>query len=461
MIFNNSNNLSSFKNEIIILKEGEGLYNNIWPKSFPALLAAFYVALYIIRPWELLFPILGEIRFERIYAIFMILVVIITTKKKIRFTLQSLSILLFFAAIGISAIFAVNPSLSWEPLTVYRNLIIFYFILFFVIRSPYELIFMIISYIFTMSVYLMKAQWEFFIHGQHRYDMGVVRMVGIEGTFGGPNDLAMSIVVSLPFVLFLWSNREKISFHWPSFWRKWFIRFLVFYFILSTTSIVLTNSRSGMVGFILFVLISVFRKKGIWKKIGFVIMGIIILALIWQFMPEQNKERFRTIWDKQAGPASATASAEGREEGFKAGIKMFERFPVTGVGIGNFISYRVPYVDGVALQAHNLIGQLLGETGLIGATTFLFMILIIFLNQSKTRKLIRDVDPELDIFAQLAKAIRNSLILLFFLGTFGHNLYRFNWLWLAAFADLNLIFVKEKIFSLNFLTDMIQENKID
>ena len=44
----------------------------IWPRSICLWMAALYVALFIIRPWEQLFPQLGEIHFERIYALSMI-----------------------------------------------------------------------------------------------------------------------------------------------------------------------------------------------------------------------------------------------------------------------------------------------------------------------------------------------------------------------------------------------------
>jgi len=168
---------------------------------------------------------------------------------------QTLAIILFLFAISFSMVFAWNPSLSWEPFYEYLTLIIFYFILIMVIRTPYDLVFMVTCYIVTTAVYLAKSQMEFFFFGQHRYDpgAGIVRMCGIESTFGGPNSLAMSIVVSLPMLLFLWSIRKELSDTWPASWRRWFPRFLVFYFLLAASSIILTNSRSGMVSFILFI----------------------------------------------------------------------------------------------------------------------------------------------------------------------------------------------------------------
>ena len=67
-------------------------------------MAAFYLALFIIRPWERLFPSLGEIHFERLYAIAMILVVAGGCGIRLRWSGQTAAVFSFFAAIGISAV---------------------------------------------------------------------------------------------------------------------------------------------------------------------------------------------------------------------------------------------------------------------------------------------------------------------------------------------------------------------
>ncbi len=425
----------------------ENLRRGIWPRSFPLWVTAFYMSLFIIRPWEVLFPWLAEIRFHKLYGIFMIVVVMLSNKKQLKINLQALMVIFFIFAIGISAIFARDPSLTWDPLYEYITFAIFFFILIFVVRNPYELLFIVTCYIVIMSVYLAKSQWEFFVHGQHRYDMGVYRLTGIEDTFGGPNSLAMSIVVSLPMLIFLWSIRKEFTNEWPNSWRKWFPYFLIFSGWLSVSSIILTNSRSGMVSFILFVILTTLRGRGIGKKIGYVLVGCLILIMIWAVMPEEKRNRFRTIWDLEAGPKTAQISAQGRIEGYKAGMTMFERFPLTGVGIGNFIEYRVKFVDGVALNAHNLAGQVLGETGIIGGITFILMMITALINCYKIKGLSKRnrSDRTIEILSNFGLACRDSIILLFFEGLFAHNGLRYNWLWLAAFSSLASEFAKKTI----------------
>lgn len=202
-----------------------------------------------------------------------------------------------------------------------------------------------------------------------------------------------------------------------------------------------------MVGLVLFVvLVSFSSGTDILKKLKYILIGILLLLMLWVITPLKLQNRFQTIWKPEAGPATAQTSAHGRIAGLNAGITMFERFPITGVGIGNFIEYRVLHVDGIPLQAHNLYGQVLGETGFMGFSTFFLMVFVIFLTIRKVRVITRNrSDPTLDILSRLTLACRDSLILLFFAGLFGHNLLRFNWLWTAAFCSLALVFTKQHI----------------
>lgn len=63
---------------------------------------------------------------------------------------------------------------------------------------------------------------------------------------------------------------------------------------------------------------------------------------------------------------------------------MFEDHPIFGVGVENYIPYRKAHVDGSDYAAHNLIGELLGEAGLLGAVPFALLVFAILMNSQKT-----------------------------------------------------------------------------
>src|SRR5207253_4980038 len=94
------------------------------------------------------------------------------------------------------------------------------------------------------------------------------------------------------------------------------------------------------------------------------------------------------------------------------------------------------------LLAHNLPGQTLGETGLLGAAAFLGMVAVTLWNCRRVRQLCRDslAAPQVAL-SGFAVACADVILLLFFEGLFLHNMTRFNWLWLAAFASHALFFM--------------------
>ena len=373
-------------------------------------LAALYMAFFILRPWEQSsFAWLNEIHFERLYALCMIVMAVFSAsvRRNTHWTplpghtpvnRQNLAVGLFVAAIGLSTFLASDFDLAWEKFYAALTIVAFYFVLRLVVQTPYELLFLATCYVVAMGMYLMKAQWEYFRYGRHDYTMGVTRLIGIEVSQGGPNALAISIVLSLPIWLFLYSARNQFTETWPSFWRKLFVPGLVAYFGLAISSLVMTRSRTGFVTFVVFLAILALRRQGLQRKAAAALAGLFVLGALWLVMSDEAKDRFRTIWNPEAGRADAYTSAIGRVEGFRAGLEMFSRYPFTGVGPGNFIPYRVANLDGVKLEAHNLAGQVLGETGFLGAATFAFMVAIALVNCQRARKLAcAGLDEEADI----------------------------------------------------------------
>src|SRR5262249_34859211 len=159
-------------------------------------------------------------------------------------------------------------------------------------------------------------------------------------------------------------NRKQVANSWPGWLRLTFALGLAGYALLAFSSIILTRSRAGMLTAVVFVGLSAMRGQGWRRKLLATFAGLVGLAIVWFAMSDDARNRLRRVWDPEAGPANATESAYGRIAGLQAGLAMFQEFPLTGVGLGNFIPYRLEHLDGVSLVAHNLLGQVLGETGL-------------------------------------------------------------------------------------------------
>src|SRR2546423_11355097 len=134
-----------------LLVPDDRVSRGIWPRRPAVWMAAFYVALFIIRPWEEMLPLLGELHFERFYALAMIAAVLLTSKFRNVLTLQTIGVLVFLGALTLSAVLALDVTVAWDPWYVYVTLVAFYFVLILVIRTPYELLFMVVCYLVSLG----------------------------------------------------------------------------------------------------------------------------------------------------------------------------------------------------------------------------------------------------------------------------------------------------------------------
>ena len=407
-------------------------------RLLPILLAG-YLFLLIFRPYEY-WPILGEFRVERVYMLCFMLVVLLSKDKHFIPNPLNGAIFLFAFVLLISGIFSLSWDASWKMIEEYLKFTVFYFMIILCVRDEKDFRFIVLAFIGVMFFYVGKSAWEFFVNGRHTYRMEMARMIGIDLTYGDPNSFAATICYSLPV---FWA---MIRFQ---FKNKW-LRFALWsYGLLALVSIVMTGSRSGMVTAIFFFIIVLLTTSR--KFIGIILIAA-MLIVAWHVMPDVLQTRFLSTFYQDVGPESAQQSASGRMHGFLHGVEIFLQNPVLGVGPGNY-----PLSWDSRMYSHNLYGQILGELGILGVTSFLFFILILFYcnikickkfkyifnfsncnnNLSVDDKIIfTNMHRSLFFYYLIAQSILFTLMLMFFKGWSDHNLYRYTWLWLAALTVL-------------------------
>ena len=362
----------------------------------------------------------------------------------IRWNLQTIAVAVFAAVATLSAVNAWQPDFSWRWLYQYITVVVAYYLILAVCRAPRDLFLLVMTYIATMSVYLSKSMWEYFVHGRYEYAQSVPRLLGIETTYGEPNSVAMSVVLSLPFWLLLVRCRKQLTWEWGRTWVFLYDALIYVYPILALVAVWLTNSRAGMLGIGGFVMGALVLRAGSGSLLRVVIGCTIMLGVLWMITPAQQKDRLRTLWNPDAGPANAQASASGRLEGLNAAMQMLNDRPFLGVGIGNFLEYRVAFCDGVALVAHNLPGQILGEMGLLGGISFAVMVWAMWSNAFRLKRLCYgQTNPAFHVYREVALACILGVLLMFLFGASLHNGLRYNWLWIAAFCGVALEFCQQ------------------
>ena len=160
-------------------------------------------------------------------------------------------------------------------------------------------------------------------------------------------------------------------------------------------------------------------------------------------MPESLQTRFYTLIDPSVGPSNAQTSAEGRAEGLRNGVILFQRFPLSGCGPGYW-----RLATGGELESHILYGQVMGEMGFLGIVTFGTIVGLLFWNVHQVKSFYRrHPEIERDFLYRLVDAIGMAVILLLVIGAAGHNLYRYSWLWYGGFLTLarNCVEQKERL----------------
>lgn len=374
-----------------------------------------YMFLFIDRPFEV-WPWLGDLHVERVYMLLTLAAWALYPNK--RFVPSGLHAA--FAAF-VAAVLVCWGASPWSATTQDRvedwlKIVVFYCLLVTTVFDERGLQRMTVGFVAVVGLYLLHSFREFLL-GRHTYRMGIARMIGVDGTLGDPNSFGASIVVALPFAVALW--RSGLG-------GKLARQALAGYMGLSVLCVLLTGSRSSLLGLLVYAgwLILRSKKRGVWLAAFALAAPAAFVAL-----PGSLQDRFETIIDSDVGPANARESGEGRIVGFLTGLDLFTQNPLTGVGPG---AWRPATKSKV--ESHNLYGQLLGETGLVGAAAFTAVLLAFLVN---VRRCARDrrADPvgEHDLVYQVPVAVWAGVLLMLFLGNFGHNLFRFNWLWYGGF----------------------------
>lgn len=379
-----------------------------------------YMFLFIDRPFEvwpwLGEPLVGDLRFERIYMLCTIGVWLLYPNKKWLPNPQHWAYAAFAAAVLAAWGMSQWMDQTQPKVEDWFKIVVFYVLLVTTVHDEKSLKKMVVGFMMVMSLYLLHSLREY-MGGKFTYRMGISRMVGVDTSLGDPNSFGASIIYALPIVVAVWKSGLGGK------WAKWA---LAGYVGLSGLCIVLTGSRGSLIGLGVWAVIMMMshRKRWVWLALALAAAPVAFVA-----MPGELQNRFETIVNPDVGPENAKVSGEGRWHGFVMGMQLWMDHPLAGVGPGAW-----KQATGQEIESHSLYGQLGGELGTAGVTAFLGIIGCFAWNWWTSRKLLKVHPPgDRDLTAYLPGAVAMTVFLLLFMGMFGHNLFRFTWLWYGGF----------------------------
>jgi O-antigen ligase len=385
-----------------------------------------YMFLFIHRPFEI-YPILGEMRLERVYMLACMAAAVCHPRKRWLPNAQHLALAGFWLAVLLAWVLSPWFDRGQTAVEEYFKLVVFYLMLVSVIHDEQALKQVVVAFLAINAFYMTHSLWEY-LCGRHLYRMGFARMIGVDQTMNHPNSFGASIVYALPFVTPLLLDR-------PTPRMKYF---LLGYVGLSVLCVLLTGSRSSFVGLLFLGAVMLGRTGQRWQWAA---LAAAAVPAVFVALPESLQTRFETIVNPDAGPKSAKVSGEGRIEGFYMGMDLYANNPLTGVGPGAWKP-----ATGSGLESHNLYAQLLGELGTVGGLAFVAVVVCCWRNARSVKRLYA-AHPEWgrDFPAELSRAVWLGFVLMLLEGNFGHNLFRFNWLWYAGFLVIAEACVRERL----------------
>jgi probable O-glycosylation ligase (exosortase A-associated) len=191
---------------------------------------------------------------------------------------------------------------------------------------------------------------------------------GENSIYSDENTFSMLFVTGIPF-LFYTAQSSK----------RWYVKCLLLLVVpFAWHAVFLTGSRGGLVGIAAITIVMGLRSK---KKI--LVTGVLASCLIAAFIYQGGylRKRSTTMVEYEED-----GSAMGRINAWKAGFEMAKDHPLTGVGIGNFMTAYPKYSNTRVRVAHNTIVQLFSETGFLSSLAYLLLFWTVYRQGRKLHK---------------------------------------------------------------------------
>lgn len=332
-------------------------------------------------------------------------------------------LILFAVVIILSGIFAFNPSASWDYKEAMLGWLIVYFLAINIVNTEKQFALFIILYL----LYNLKmAQFGARNWVQRGFSFADYGLTGTPGWFHNSGEYAIQMLIygslAIAFVISLRGSWGKT--------KKWVLYIAA---SLGYLAVMGASSRGSQLALAVISIWFLLKQKNGFK--GVLVLSVLAIVL-YSLLPEEQVERFRIIGEDR--------SSLQRLAYWKAGIEIIKEHPVLGVGYNNWGQYMwYKYPNGVGpgqtVQAsHNIFIQGGTEMGLLGLFFFILLIIYAFMNNSRTRRMAKELDNKL--FFNLSYGLDAGLIGYLVAGFFVTVLYYpFFWVQIAMIVMLNTV----------------------
>ena len=308
--------------------------------------------------------------------------------KKIPWTRESITLLLFVGWMVITTFFALYPPLAWEQLEKVVKIQLMIFVAMMLITDRYRLHVLVWTIALSLGFYGVKGGVFTIVHG------GVYRVQGPDGSFfSGNNEAGLALAMTVPLIYYLYRESKRSYVRWG----------LIAAMLLTSLAAIGTQSRGALLGMGAMGVMLWWKSRQKFLMLLLLVLGVTFVSY---FMPQQWYDRMATIETYQED-----GSAQGRIAAWTMGLNMAsDRFFGGGFESYRFASYQryLPSYRG-GTDAHSIYFEVLGEHGFVGLGLFLALGLFTWMKASRVRRATENT-PDMDWMATLTRMVQVSIV---------------------------------------------------
>lgn len=347
------------------------------PRDWAFTWTLVFTAVLFLRPQDI-FPPLGALHLAELSAMLGLLSLFLgrlARRESItRVTPEFAGVLAFGAVMLLTAPFSIwfgGALGTFQEL--YLKVILVYLLAVNVLVSPRRLERLTWILVLALGYLAFRAVFDY-ARGINMIRGGTRVMGSVGGIMQNPNDMALNMVVFLPFAAFLAMQSASI------------VKRLLAAGCgaLMMGAIVATGSRGGFLGFaVMLIVLAAFAAR---KRPGFVFAGVLLVMCALPLAPASYWQRIASITDESKDDVQ---SSRARRTLMGESFDAFVENPLTGVGAGQFKDWKPHARTEAWHEAHNVWLQVGAELGIFGLAAFLFLVCRAFYAVFQTRRLLR------------------------------------------------------------------------
>lgn len=189
----------------------------------------------------------------------------------------------------------------------------------------------------------------------------------VSGPLGDPNFWAQAMVLLVPLAIWLATSRGRPALRLVGALGA----------ALLLAGIVATESRGGLIALMVSAAVAMWLAGGRARRLALVVPLAVALALV---AATGTGDRFAQLQDIRDPATAEDFSVTGRVSEALVAVEMFEDYPLTGIGAGNYIPLYGAYAPDIGLddrqerEPHNSYLEIGAESGAVGMVAFVALI---------------------------------------------------------------------------------------